>query len=112
LVRPKYILEINEKGFIDYSSAISAGFVPWNDVKDIYISSVYNQKFISVTFYDLENFLQMLPSAKRKLVLANIKLSYDPIQINLNSAHAKYEDVLLIMQQKHSAWQTENSECM
>ncbi|MPM22896.1 hypothetical protein SDC9_69356 [bioreactor metagenome] len=105
LFRPKNILEINANGFIDNSSAISPGFVHWKDVKDIYMSSIATQEFISVTLKDFDKFLQELPPAKRIPVSANVKLSYAPIQINLNSANASYEEVLAVMQQKHSLWQ-------
>ena len=104
LFRPKNILEINANGFIDNSSAIAPGFVHWKDVKEIYLSSIASQEFISVTLNDFDKFLQQLPPAKRMAVSANVKLSYAPIQINLNSASANYEEVLAVMQQKRSQW--------
>lgn len=106
LIRPRNILEIDENGFIDFSSAAGVGFIPWKNVKELYISSIFSQKLISVTLYDLENFLETLPFIKQKLILVNISLSYAPIQINLNETYAKYEDILAIMRQKHSAWHT------
>ena len=39
-------LIINRKGITDNSSGVSAGLIPWTDIKEIKISQVMSQKFL------------------------------------------------------------------
>jgi hypothetical protein len=92
LIKPKDILVIGEKGFIDNSTVKSKGFISWEYVDYIYIYSmpVVNEKFIAVKLKKNGN-----------MDIPNIKadpFSKAEINITLNSTKEKYEDILQTMQ--------------
>lgn len=68
LIVPKTILTINSYGFINNSAAVSSGkMVYWNQVEDITILSIFNQKFISVKLKNPNEFLQELTPMQKIL---------------------------------------------
>jgi len=83
LIRPKNILVIDEKGFVNNSTMFSGRFVPWTNVNNIYIKSVLSERFVTV----------------------NTKSGKD-IDITLNAADITYEEVLNIMQEYLNTYHT------
>ncbi len=96
-ISPQNILVIDQKGITDKSSAISIGFISWGDIESCYITTVFNQKFISIDVKNLEEKIKELPFYKRVMINLNRKMGYSPVSITLNSTKYKPEEVLEII---------------
>jgi len=83
----KFGLVLDDNGVTDNSSELSAGFVPWSDVKEIGVRSLFfNKKAIIVIFKDPEEHINKYKpeSYKRKVAEASLKRFYSPIQLKTN----------------------------
>ncbi len=102
-LKPKDILIINSDGFIDTSSFVSVGFVPWSNVSSIYIRRVKHKKLICITLHNTEAVLSNVPAYKGHSINSNISLGYAPIMIGLDFASENIETVFPIMKEYHEA---------
>lgn len=82
LINAKPIIIADESGLTDNSSDID--FVPWSDVKRIYMVTMKHNKLIQVELECPEKYLYRLSDLSRKAVELNIKLGYQPISFSLN----------------------------
>lgn len=96
-INPKDILIIDQDGITDNSSNVSIGFVPWNEIKSVYLENIGNDDFISIDLENFEEKLEKLPLYKRKAINANLKLGYSPILINVHLTKYKPVEVLDII---------------
>ncbi|MGI9048255.1 MAG: STM3941 family protein [Rubrobacteraceae bacterium] len=67
--RPAF--EVGPEGILDRASALGAGFVPWEIVKDVKLSSTGGQQFISITVKDEQRFLERQSFPKRMAMRTN-----------------------------------------
>ena len=93
LIKPKEILIIN-----------AHGFVSWEYVEEIYITSMMNQKFISVKTN--ESFTPNCSKGKMIFAKINAFIGYEGINITLQSSSAKIDDVLDVMQEHLAAYRS------
>lgn len=84
LANPKPLIVADESGFTDNSSANSVGFVPWSDVKRIYMVTMKHNKLIQVELTYPEEYLDRMGGLARKTAELNMKLGYQPISFSLN----------------------------
>lgn len=82
LINAKPLIIADESGFTDNSSTI--GFVPWKDVKRIYMVTMKHNKLIQVEVEHHEEYLDRLSGLNRKAAELNMKLGYQPISFSLN----------------------------
>lgn len=82
LIKNKPLIILDESGITDNSSDI--GFVPWNDVKRIYLVTMKHNKLIQVELEIPEKYLYRLSGLAREAVGLNMKLGYQPISFSLN----------------------------
>ncbi|MDE6469983.1 MAG: hypothetical protein K2L19_03055 [Eubacterium sp.] len=92
--RKKPILVVNDKGITDHTSAISVGFIPWDDIERIYIGSQQGNKFIELQIKDEEKYLSNMSFIKKKTVMANKKLGHQIVLITLNSTGIAPESIM------------------
>lgn len=97
-IKPIDILIVDRNGITDNSSAISIGFIPWEDVKASYITSVFTQTFIAVEVEDIDKKLKKLSFFKKIMINLNVKMGYAPVSIVLNSTKYNPQEVLEIIQ--------------
>ncbi len=90
-----YVLVIDRKGFIDYSTMAAIGFVEWKEVTRIYVRKIpfMDQKLIGVEVRNINRLCKNQPWYKKKLIQANLKSGYPPITITLNSAKEEVDAV-------------------
>ncbi|MCI9408577.1 MAG: hypothetical protein HFJ89_02040 [Oscillospiraceae bacterium] len=81
-INPKPLIIADESGLTDNSSDI--GFVPWRDVKRIYMVIMKHNKLIQVELECPEKYLYRLSGLSRKAVGLNIKMGYQAISFSLN----------------------------
>ncbi|MDE6594158.1 MAG: hypothetical protein K2K57_13985 [Oscillospiraceae bacterium] len=83
LTNPKPLIIADEKGFTDSSSASPAGFIPWSDVKNIYMVTLQRNKLIEVELVNSEEYLSRHSGLSRKLAEVNMKMGYQAISLSL-----------------------------
>lgn len=104
LIIHKGILIIDENGFVDNSSLQNFGFVQWEYVESLRVSSKLNYKFISVKMKASYN-----PNISRMVkILSKINTPFtgEMINISLDSTDANINDVLLMMQEHLIAYRS------
>ncbi|MDE7302958.1 MAG: hypothetical protein K2N60_06525 [Oscillospiraceae bacterium] len=84
LINYKPLIVVDESGFTDSSNANSVGFVPWRDVKRIYMVTMKHNKLIQVELEYPEEYLNRMGGLARKAAELNMKLGYQPISFSLN----------------------------
>ncbi|MBD5137861.1 MAG: hypothetical protein HDT24_00845 [Ruminococcus sp.] len=84
LANPKPLIVVDESGFTDNSNSSSVGFVPWRDVKRIYMITMKHGKLIQVELAYPEEYLNRMGGLARKAAELNMKLGYQPISFSLN----------------------------
>lgn len=105
LFRPKIILKIDENGITDNSSMVSAGFVPWDNIKEVFVYGVISEKFIGISLKDEDKFLNEKSMFLRKYLRLTLRLGYPPISITLNSAKDDYDEILYLMELYFLEWE-------
>lgn len=78
-LRPKPALVIDKNGIVDHSSAVGAGLITYDQIKEVYIK----QEYIIVSLHDPETFLRREHSFKRGYRKLNKKLGFDYVMIDL-----------------------------
>lgn len=84
LINYKPLIILDESGFTDNSGADPIGFVPWSDVKRIYMVTMRHNKLIQVELAYPEEYLKRMGGLTRKAAELNMKLGYQPISFSLN----------------------------
>ena len=84
LANPKPLIVVDESGFTDSSNSSSVGFVPWRDVKRIYMITMKHGKLIQVELAYPEEYLNRMGGLARKAAELNMKLGYQLISFSLN----------------------------
>lgn len=92
LVNGKPLIIADESGITDNSSDI--GFVPWSDVKRIYLATMKHNRLIQVELEIPEKYLYRLSGLAREAVGLNMKLGYQPISFSLNGTGKKPDKFL------------------
>lgn len=82
------------------STACSVGFIPWEEIKNIYVEKSCGQKFIGITIYDLNKLMERISPIKRVVIKASLVLKYAPVGINLNTADMEFDKALSLIQEK------------
>ena len=99
-IAKKELVIVDKNGITDNSSAASIWFIPWNDISNIEIKStetqkfnslltpqskeaIENQKFISVSLYNEEKYLEQISQWKKMLLLSNKQLGLGIVNITL-----------------------------
>lgn len=102
-------LIINEKGFVDNSSAISLGFVPWQDVSEVFETKVANQCFVSVNLKNPEDYFKKQNNILiRKSLEINFKNFNSLISISSNSLKIKHDNLLEIFSEYFEKYKNKN----
>ncbi|WP_343210079.1 STM3941 family protein [Anaerolentibacter hominis] len=99
--RPKPLLIIKADGIVDSSSAVSAGFLPFDQIERFSIIASMGQKFIGVHMKDSAGYLEQLVSTRRKAAESNIKLGFPPVCIRMDTLDGwTLEEVYQILKER------------
>ncbi|AWH85875.1 hypothetical protein HYN59_12510 [Flavobacterium album] len=91
-------LIIDEKGITDNASGVSAGFIPWEDVRHIYTTQVMNQKFIMIGVSNPGDYIKRQTNfLKKRMMATNYKTYGSPISITPNGLKTDFEMLLSIL---------------
>jgi hypothetical protein len=100
LARPSPALIIHSSGIFDNASALSAGFLAWNEISHIFMASFRNQKFLGIAVKDVEGLLSRQSGLKARLMRMNIRLSGAAINIPANTLPVSLDEVVAKIQEK------------
>jgi len=88
-------LVIDSKGITDNASGVSAGFVPWEDIRHIYTTQVMNEKFILIGVSNPEKYInRQTKFLKKKAMSFNYKTYGSPISITSNGLKANHDKLI------------------
>lgn len=90
-------LLIRDDGFIDQSSYLALGFIPWNEVIRIYPTYVLTEKFLSVELKNQQSYIDKQTSLKRILMKINKASGYSAIQIPFTAIMESPEEICEMM---------------
>jgi hypothetical protein len=97
-------LIVDVEGIVDNSSAVSAGRIPWSDIRGFKITSVHKQKFLTIEVYNAETYLQRASFLKRPLVALNMKYFDSPVQISANTLKIDFDRLVRLVTDSHAKY--------
>lgn len=78
-------LELTDEGFVDRSSLVAAGFVPWSDVVGLRQYDTFGQRFLVVKVADPKKYVQRHGMVPRFFATMNVKMVGSPVSLTANS---------------------------
>ena len=100
LVRPTPALVIHPSGIFDNASALSAGFLLWDEIAGVYVAKLKNQRFLAIAVKDLEALLSRQSRLKARMMKMNVGLVGAAVNIPANTLPISLEDLIQNIQQK------------
>lgn len=98
-------LIVDEKGITDRSGEISAGFIPWSDIRAIKPVQVFNQSFLLFIINDPEVYINRYTNAlKRKAAAANFRKYGSPVSIATNTLRYGFDELQALLNAKLAAY--------
>ncbi|MDR0682640.1 MAG: hypothetical protein LBG15_12470 [Dysgonamonadaceae bacterium] len=99
LLQTRTGLTINNEGIIDNSSGVSAGMIFWEDIENIDVFKVLNQKFIRIVVKNPNEYInRQTSSITRKMMAANHKKYGSPVQIPANTLKINFDELYELLQ--------------
>lgn len=99
---------ISEKGIMDNSSGVSAGFIPWTDIITIKETKIVNQKYINIVVKNPQMYIDRQKSAlKRKAMQVNYKTWGTAIGITVNGLKINYDELKSLIEKNFSNFKNE-----
>ncbi len=94
-------LIVNNEGISDNSSAVAAGFIPWEDVKEIKVTNVFNQKILVLIVNNPESYFKNVKNKiKRNSMKMNYKTYGSPIGIVANALQIDFNNLHKMISEK------------
>ena len=90
----KEMLIVNSKGITDNTSAISLGFIPWEDIEDVYVDGVLGNNFNELKIKNEEKYLNNISFIKKLLINSNKKMGHQIVCITLNTTNYSINEVM------------------
>lgn len=103
-------LIISDKGVVDNSGGISAGFVPWTDITAIKESRAFNQRFINLVVKNPQDYISRQKSfIKRKFLQSNYSSFGTVISISANGLKCNYEELKVSLENEFAEFNIKRS---
>jgi hypothetical protein len=84
-------LIIDAEGIVDNSSGVSAGRIPWKDIRGFHVTTIRSQRFLTVEVHDAQKYIRRANGLKRLLVSMNAKYFGGPVQISTNALRISFD---------------------
>jgi hypothetical protein len=78
---PYPALHATPDGVTERSSAISAGFIPWREVRAFHVTEFNGQMMLSIELHDPEHLLGRVGRVKASLIRKNLQMGLNPVLI-------------------------------
>lgn len=100
-------LVISKQGITDNSSGVSAGLIPWTDIKEIKVSQEMNQKFLMFIVSNPQYYLDKVTNPlKRNAMKINYKNYGSPISISSNALKTNFDDLKKLLIEKMNEYKS------
>ena len=100
-------LIISHTGIHDNSSGISVGNISWNDIIEIRLTKVFNQKFLMIIVINPEYYINKEANIiKRKTKEINYKNYGSPISISANTLNCNFDELKDMLDKRFSEFLT------
>jgi hypothetical protein len=103
LIRPAPALIIHPSGIFDNASALSAGFLRWDEISGVFVGRVHRQRFLAIDVKDVEGLLSRQSWLKARIMKMNVSLTGTVVNIPANVLPISLEELIQNMQQKYPA---------
>ncbi len=92
-------IQLDSLGITDNASAVSAGFISWNDITEIAPTTVSGQKFIRIQVVNPQEYISRQTHVfKKKVMRANLSKYGTPLFFSPNNLNSTFEDLLRELQ--------------
>ncbi len=92
---------IGNQGFVDNSSGVSAGVIPWNDVVRVEKHNLMGQNFLVFIVQNPEEYLNRQTNPlKRKTMAINLKSYGSPITVSANTLQISFDELAALVERK------------
>jgi hypothetical protein len=97
-------LVIDAEGIVDNSSGISAGRIPWSDIRGFSVTTVQGQRFLTVKVDNPKKYVQRGHLLKRLFVNANASYFGGAIQISANALRIDFDELVTVTRTFHEKY--------
>ena len=103
-------LIISNSGIFDNSSGLSAGFIPWSDIKEIKETIIAKQKFINLVVKIPQHYIDGQPTKLRRwLMEKNYKSFGTVIGISANGLKYNYAELKLLLKARFQEYNSKHN---
>jgi|SRR5580765_403438 len=103
LVRPTPAVILHPSGIFDNASALSAGFLHWDEISSVYVARIKNQRSLAIVLKDVDAFLSRQSGVKSKLMKMNVNLVGAAVNIPASTLPISLEELIQQIQQRRPA---------
>jgi hypothetical protein len=100
LVRPAPAVILHSSGIFDNASALSAGFLHWDEISSIYVAKIKNQRSLAIVLKDVDAFLSRQSGMKSKIMKMNVGLTGAAVNIPASTLPISLEELMQQIQQR------------
>jgi hypothetical protein len=97
-------LVIDDAGLIDNSSGLSAGRIPWSDIKGFTVNTIEKQRILAIEVHDPGKYVRQAHPLKRPVVELNAKHYGSPIQISAHALAIDFDTLLKTITEAHARY--------
>lgn len=80
---------IDENGVTDHTTSFSAGFIAWDDIKEVYLLRLHDDDYMCVVPADFDTWYATLNKRQQRLAKANMDAGLAPIRIQFKKVTEK-----------------------
>ncbi|UXI70201.1 STM3941 family protein [Tahibacter amnicola] len=82
ILDPRPRIVIDERGIFDRK--LRVGCIPWSEISGAYRQAVFGQEFICLHLRNVDEWMQRLPATSRRVALANLRMGFQVLNVNLS----------------------------
>ena len=97
-------LVIDAEGILDNASGLSAGRIPWCDIKSFAVSTVQKQRFLTIEVHDPGKYVRRAHPWKRPFVELNAKHYGSPVQISAHALRIDFNSLVKAITESHASY--------
>ena len=102
--------KIDNNGITDNSKNSAFGFIPWDDVKDVTITKVFNRKILTIIVHNPQKYIDKQGTImRRKAMEADYKMTGSPINISTGFLNTSTDKLKRIIEQKFNEYKINGS---
>jgi hypothetical protein len=80
---------IDESGITDHTTSFSAGFIAWDDIKEVYLLRLHDDDYMCVVPANFDTWYASLNKRQQRLAKANMDAGFAPIRIQFKKVTEK-----------------------